>query len=105
MKRQIAFARKIDIKKNYQVSFTLEPLDKRDKGIAVSVSYGISVDNPELILADVWAGVAGGDTMRFLYTEQFLQSEVKLEDYTGLAVKVYNSPRFQEVLGRIYNEL
>ena len=105
MKKQIGYATRIDIQKYHYCSFTLNALNKQNPDIEISMNYGPSHDKPGIIIVDVWAGIAGSDTKRFLYTEHIPQSEVDLDDYVGVAVKVHESKEFRRALNLVFDEL
>ena len=105
MGKQLKFSSTIDVLNRYYFSFTLVPLDKQSDSIEISASNSPSVEQPDLIFADVWAGIADGDTKRFLYTEVIPKSEIDIVDYAKIAARVHNSPQFLRSLNKIYNEL
>ena len=76
MEKQIAFSSKIDIQEYRYFSFTLFAIDRQNYDIEISVNYGLSHDEPNTIVADVWAGIADDMFRRYLYTVHISQGVV-----------------------------
>lgn len=98
MERQIAFSSKIDIQRYHYFSYTMTALDKQNYDIEISVNYGLSHDEPDTIVADVWAGIADDMLRHYLYTAHISQTEQALDDYAGIASKIHNSDSFRKEL-------
>lgn len=98
MEKKIAFSSKIDIQEYRYFSFTLSAIDRQNYDIEVSVNYGLSHDEPNTIVADVWAGIADDMFRRYLYTAHISQTEQALDDYAGIAMKIHNSHTFHKEL-------
>lgn len=98
MEKQIAFSSKIDIQEYHYFSFTMAAIDRQNYDIEISVNYGLSHDEPNTIVADVWAGIADDMFRRYLYTAHISKTEQALDDYAGIATKIHNSRTFRKEL-------
>ena len=87
-------ASKIDVQMYNYFRFELVALDRENDNVEIAVDYGPSHDKPSMIIADVWAGIADDMLKRFLYTEHISQNEIDLDDYVGIAQKIYHSQVF-----------
>lgn len=98
MEKQIAFSSKIDIQEYHYFSFIMAAINRQNYDIEISVNYGLSHDEPNTIIADVWAGIADDMFRRYLYTAHIPQTEQTLDDYAGIATKIHNSHTFRKEL-------
>lgn len=98
MEKQISFSSRIDVERYHCFHFILTSLDSQADNIEISADYGPSHNEPELIYADVWAGIEGDMFKRFLYTAKLPLSKHRLDDYAGIAKSVYHDPKFLAAL-------
>ena len=100
IRKSVAFSPRIDVRLYHYLAFDLTPLDRANSTIEISVDYGPAQDRPGYITARVWAGIADSEIKHYLFTEYLPLDECALEDYTGIAMRVYKSPSLPGELER-----
>lgn len=96
--KRIEFSSKLDVQVHSFFRFVLNALDRQNVDVEISVDYGVSLNNPDIITANVWARIADGTIKNYLYTETIAQAVVNECGYAEIAKKIHNNPVFQDAL-------
>lgn len=90
----IASFAEIDIQEFKYIRFMMPALDIGRTDIEISVEYGPSPKNPDMITANVWARGKDSSTKCFLYTEHIKATLVEKNGYEEIVMAINNNPSF-----------
>lgn len=103
MQEPIQYSTKLDIQRYNNVRFTLMAIKRENPDIEISIDYGPSHDEDNVITAIVWARIVDSPTRHFLYKAHL--PGIDLEDYVSVAVQIHNSPEFLHALEETFEKL